>query len=96
MKVYAIGHIAIKDAKKWEAYKSQVPQSLEGFDAKIVLRGKTVENLDGSDDYTDIVVLEFATHQEAKNWYKSANYQKLIALRKEAAHVVLKIYKAMK
>jgi uncharacterized protein (DUF1330 family) len=95
MSVYVIGKIIVNDIQKWEAYKSQVPQSLEGFDAEIVLRGKTVENLDGSDDYTDIVVLEFATHQEAKNWYKSANYQKLIALRKEAAHVVLKIYEAM-
>lgn len=95
MKVYVIGHITIKDMQKWEAYKAQVPKSLEGFNTSIVLRGKVFEPLDGNDEYTDIVVLEFSTHQEAKNWYKSANYQKLIALRKEAANVVLKIYEAV-
>ncbi len=95
MKVYVIGHITIKDTKKWDEYKAQVPNSLEGFNASIVLRGKVFEPLDGNDEYTDIVVLEFATQQEAKNWYKSANYQKLIALRKEAANVVLKIYEAV-
>ena len=95
MSVYVIGQITIKDMQKWEAYKAQVPKTLESFNASVVLRGKAVESLDGNDNYTDIVVLEFDTFAEAKKWYTSTNYQKLIPLRKEAANVVLKIYDAM-
>jgi len=94
MSVYVIGQITIKDAKKWEEYKAQVPQTLESFNASVVLRGKAVESLDGDDAYTDIVVLEFDSFPEAKKWYSSTAYQKLIALRKEAANVVLKMYES--
>lgn len=94
MSVYVIGQITIKDTKKWEEYKAQVPQTLESFNASVVLRGKAVESLDGDDAYTDIVVLEFDSFPEAKKWYSSTAYQKLIALRKEAANVVLKMYES--
>jgi len=93
--VYVIGQITIKNSQKWEEYKAQVPQTLESFNASVVLRGNAVESLDGNDDYTDIVVLEFDSFPEAKKWYLSSAYQKLIALRKEAANVVLKMYDAM-
>lgn len=94
MSVYVIGQIIIKNSQKWEEYKAQVPQTLESFNASVVLRGKAVESLDGDDAYTDIVVLEFDTLAQAKKWYSSTAYQKLIALRKEAANVVLKIYES--
>ena len=94
MSVYVIGQIIIKNSQKWEEYKAQVPQTLESFNASVVLRGKAVESLDGNDAYTDIVVLEFDTLAQAKKWYSSTAYQKLIALRKEAANVVLKIYES--
>lgn len=94
MSVYVIGQIIIKNSQKWEEYKAQVPQTLESFNASVVLRGKAVESLDGDDAYTDIVVLEFDTFAQAKKWYSSTAYQKLIALRKEAANVVLKIYES--
>lgn len=94
MSVYIIGQITIKNSQKWEEYKAQVPQTLESFNASVVLRGKAVESLDGDDAYTDIVVLEFDTLAQAKKWYSSTAYQKLIALRKEAANVVLKIYES--
>lgn len=95
MSVYVIGQIVIKDEVKWEEYKAQVPKSLEGFDATIVLRGKSVAPLEEQNEYTDIVVLEFPTLQKAKAWHSSAQYQQLIPLRKSAAKVVLKIYDAM-
>ncbi len=95
MSVYVIGQITIKNMQKWEEYKAQVPQTLESFNASVVLRGKAVESLDGNDAYTDIVVLEFDSFPEAKKWYLSTAYQQLIPLRKEAANVVLKMYEAM-
>lgn len=95
MSVYVIGQIIIKDEVKWEQYKAEVPHSLEGFEANIVLRGKTLETLEENLEYTDIVVLEFPSLQLAKAWHASPNYQRLIPLRKEAAKVVLKIYDAM-
>lgn len=95
MSVYVIGQIIIKDEQKWEQYKAQVPQSLEGFDATIVLRGKSIEGLEENIEYTDIVVLEFSSLEQAKAWHSSTQYQALIPLRKSAADVVLKIYDAL-
>jgi uncharacterized protein (DUF1330 family) len=36
---YVIGHITVKDAEKWNEYRSQVPATLEPWGAELVLRG---------------------------------------------------------
>lgn len=86
---YVIGHITVKDAEKWDEYRSQVPATLEPWGAELVLRGKLASILSGEHTHTDTVVIRFPDTNAIDGWYASPAYQSLIPLRKKAAKIVL-------
>jgi len=89
---YVIGHITVKDAEKWNEYRSQVPATLEPWGAELVLRGKLSTILAGEHLHTDTVVIRFPDTKAIDGWYRSPAYQSLIPLRKKAAEIVLLSY----
>ncbi|MCB2148916.1 MAG: DUF1330 domain-containing protein [Deltaproteobacteria bacterium] len=89
---YVIGHITVKDAEKWDQYRSQVPATLEPWGAELVLRGKLASVLAGDHSHTDTVVIRFPDMEAVSNWYASPAYQALIPLREKAAEIVLLAY----
>jgi uncharacterized protein (DUF1330 family) len=91
---YLIGHITVKDAGKWDEYRSSVPATLVPWGAELVLRGKRAAVLAGEHEHTDVVVIRFPDQQALNGWFSSAAYQALIPLRQQAADVVLISYDA--
>ncbi|MDD5296107.1 MAG: DUF1330 domain-containing protein [Rhodocyclaceae bacterium] len=91
---YVIGHIKIKDAAKWDEYRSRVPATLAPWGAELVLRGKLASVLAGDHPYSDTVVIRFPDLRAVNGWYASPAYQALIPLRAEAADLVLLGYEA--
>ncbi len=91
---YVIGHIRVKDADKWDRYRSQVPATLQPWGAELVFRGARAATLAGEHDYDDVVVIRFPNLEAANGWHGSAAYQALIPLRMQAADVVLLSYEA--
>ncbi len=91
---YVIGHITVKDAAKWDAYRAQVPATLAPWGAELVLRGKLAATFAGTHAHDDVVVIRFPDLAAADGWHGSAAYQALIPLRMEAADVVLLSYEA--
>lgn len=89
---YLVGHIAIKDAEKWDRYRSQVPATLEPWGAEVSFRGKCVAVFSGEHAYTDIVVIRFPNKEAIDSWHYSPAYQALIPLRQAAAEVQLLSY----
>lgn len=87
-----IGHIAIKDAAKWDEYRGQVPATLEPWGAELLLRGKLTEVFAGRHAHTDTVVIRFPDLAAARAWHASAAYQALISLRQQAADVTLLLF----
>ncbi len=94
MAAYLIGHIAIKDAQKWAAYRDQVPATLDPWNAELVFRGKKFAVFSGSHPYDDTVVIRFPDPESIRQWFASPSYQALIPLREQAADVVLIGYEA--
>ena len=86
---YVIGHITVKDEKKWAEYRRQVPGTLAPWGAELVLRGHLTIILSGQHPHTDTVVIRFPDSNAVTHWYASAAYQALIPLRTEAADLVL-------
>lgn len=86
---YVIGHIAVKDAEKWDAYRSGVPATLAPWGAELVFRGKGATALAGEHAYADVVVIRFPDRKSVDGWHSSPAYQALIPLRQQAADVVL-------
>ena len=89
---YVIGHITVKDAEKWNEYRSQVPATLAPWGAKLVFRGKLASVLSGEHRHPDTVVIRFPDTKAIDGWYASPAYQSLIPLRKKAAEMVLLAY----
>lgn len=91
---YVIGHITVKDAGKWDEYRSQVPATLAPWGAELVFRGQRAAVLAGEHSHPDVVVIRFPSQEAVTGWHSSAAYQALIPLRQEAADVVLLSYEA--
>lgn len=89
---YLIGHITVKDAAKWVAYRGGVPATLAPWGAELVFRGQGATVLVGEHAHADVVVIRFPDRKAVEGWHSSAAYQALIPLRQQAADVVLIAY----
>lgn len=89
---YLIGHITVKDQKKWAEYRNKVSATLEPWGAEVILRGKLSSVLSGSHAHLDTVVIRFPDLAALNNWHSSPGYQALIPLRQEAAEMDLLSY----
>ncbi len=93
MPAYVIGEITITDPEKYEEYRGQVAAIIEQYGGKFVVRGAEPVMLEeGHAPFKRSVVIEFASVDDARRWYESAEYGPLIALRQagseSAAYVV--------
>ena len=94
MPAYLIGHITVRDQKKWDIYTAGVKRSLEPFHSELVFRGNRHAVLAGRHDYDQTVVIRFDDQEELHRWYDSEAYQSLIPIRDSAADVVIISYDA--
>ena len=94
MPAYLIGHISIKKPEKWKIYVAGVQKSLKPFNGEIVFRGKRSAVLTGTHPHDHTVVINFPDQSTLQQWYNSKEYQGLIAIRDEAADVVIISYDA--
>ena len=94
MAAYVIGHITVKDPKKWAEYRLAVPATLAPCGGEVILRGKRVAVLSGAHPYTDAVVIRFPDAEAIAMWYNSPRYQALIPTRVQAAEMVLISYES--
>ncbi len=89
-----IGHITVKDPRKWAEYCSRVPATIAPWNAELVFRGKRAAVLGGEHHRDDTVVLRFPDLAAANGWFQSDAYQALIPLRQQAAEVDLISFEA--
>jgi len=89
---YVIGHITVKDAEKWDAYRIAATATLAPWGAELIFRGQDATVLAGEHRYTNAVVIRFPDRKAVDAWHSSAAYQALIPLRQQAADVVLLAY----
>ncbi len=89
---YIIGHITIKDEKKWVEYRNSIPETLEPWGGELVFRGKLASVFSGNHKHTDTVVIRFPNLKALNDWHSSPQYQSLVPLRQAAADVDLLSY----
>ena len=89
---WLVGHIRVRDAATWAAYRAAVPATLTPWSAELIFRGQHFATLGGEHDAHDIVVIRFPDRDSLNAWFASPAYQALIPLREQAAEVVLLAY----
>jgi uncharacterized protein (DUF1330 family) len=94
MSACVIGHITVRDAERWAEYRKRVPETLAPYGGVALFRGSRFATFGGEHAHTDTVVVQFPDRAAVENWYRSAAYQALLALREQAADAVLIAYQS--
>jgi uncharacterized protein (DUF1330 family) len=81
MKAYLIAVETVHDETMFAEYRKHVVGTLAPFGGAFVARGGQLTVLEGQWQHPRTVIIEFPTREAAENWYKSADYQKIIGLR---------------
>lgn len=89
---YVIGQITVKNPELWAVYRSRVPDTLAPWGGELVFRGQQAAVLAGENRHPDIVVIRFPDITAVNGWFASPAYQSLIAIREQAADMVLSSY----
>jgi uncharacterized protein (DUF1330 family) len=85
MCAYVIVEIDIVDPAGYEEYKQLASATVEKYGGKYIIRGGTVETLEGDWNPKRIVVLQFDSMQRAKEWLNSEEYREPRKMRHRTA-----------
>jgi uncharacterized protein (DUF1330 family) len=82
---YVIVQVEVEDATRYERYKQLAQDSVAAYGGRYIVRGGTVETLEGSWRPSRLVVLEFPSVAAARRWWNSQEYEEGKALRQACA-----------
>ena len=85
MAAYVIADVEIHDNALFDEYRKLVPATVERYGGKFLVRGGAVDSKEGGWNPKRLVVLEFASAEQARKWYASPEYAPALAMRLKAA-----------
>ena len=85
MAAYIVAHIEVTDPARYEEYRRQVAATITQYGGRFLVRGGATEVLEGSLRPGRVVILEFASIEQAKTWWDSPEYRPLRGLRQRAS-----------
>lgn len=82
MSAYVLVNVrASDDSADMKEYSATFPATLEAYGGRFVIRGGDIAVREGGWDGTWLVVIEFPSTAQARQWYESAEYRGAAALR---------------
>ena len=85
MTAYVIYQGDVFDPVQYEKYKTEGARSIAAAGGRYIVRGGTVDVLEGDAPAGRVVILEFPTRQAALDWYHGDDYTEVRKLREGAA-----------
>ena len=85
MSAYLVVEVEVVEPGRYEAYKAMVPASLKAYGGRFLVRGGSLEALEGDWSPQRLVILEFPSAAKAKAWWGSQQYAEAKALRQATA-----------
>jgi uncharacterized protein (DUF1330 family) len=83
MPAFIISDLTVKDAAAIEIYRTRAVASIAQHGGRYLMRGGTVERLEG-DWSPNLVVVEFPDREAAQAWYRSPEYAAALQVRDAA------------
>jgi uncharacterized protein (DUF1330 family) len=84
MAAYLISDVTVKDAATFETYRTRAAASIAQYGGRYLVRGGSIERLEGGWAPRTIIVVEFSDVERARTWYRSPEYAEALAVRDEA------------
>ena len=82
MAAYAIGRLEMRDPSWVQEYGPKTAALVAKYGGKYLVRGQSVERLEGTGKLPSVVVvLEFLSMEQARAWYNDPDYAPMIKLR---------------
>jgi uncharacterized protein (DUF1330 family) len=85
MSAYVIVDIEVTDPEGYDEYKKLAPAAVALYGGKYIARGGKNETLEGDWKANRLVILEFASVEQAKAWLNSPEYAPARQLRHQHA-----------
>ena len=85
MTAYVVVDINVTDPVHYEDYKKLAAPTVELYGGKYIARGGKTETLEGDWLPNRLVILQFDTLEQAKNWHNSVEYGEAKSIRHETA-----------
>ncbi len=85
MSAFIVVEVEVSNHDRYEHYKQMVPPSLAPFGGRFLVRGGSVETLEGDWAPKRLVIVEFPSREQAKTWWASQEYAEAKALRQATA-----------
>ena len=85
MTAYVVLDIQVTDPVRYAEYKELAAPTVAQYRGKYIVRGGKAENLEGNWSPSRIVILQFESVEQAKNWLNSPEYRPAMELRHQTA-----------
>ena len=85
MAAYVIADIRVNDPVQYEEYKRLAAPTVAAHGGKYIVRGGAAETLDGDWVPERVVVLEFPSAEQARQWWSSDAYEAAKVIRHSSA-----------
>ena len=85
MTAYVIVDIEVTDPEGYKEYVKLAPAAVKLYGGKYIARGGPNETLEGDWQAQRLVILEFPSTEQAKNWLNSSEYAPARKLRHQYA-----------
>ena len=86
MSAYIIAEIEVTDPETFEEYRKLVPPTIEAFGGRYLVRGGSIDGLEGGWQPKRMVVIEFPDADRARAWHGSELYAPAKALREASTN----------
>ena len=85
MPAYLIAEIEVTDPETYEEYRRQVAATVERHGGRFLVRGGAIHGLEGEWKPKRLVVIEFPDADRLREWYSSAEYDRLKRIRQRSS-----------
>lgn len=86
MTAYVIVDIDVHDPVGYDEYKKLAPAAVELYGGKYIARGGKTETLEGDWSPSRLVILQFESSKQAKQWLNSPEYSEARKMRHQTAN----------
>ena len=84
-KGYLVATLEVSDEAAYEPYRLHVPTLIERHGGRYLVRGGSFDAIEGSADFSRLVVVEFPSPGAARAFYNDPDYQRIIRHRTDNA-----------
>jgi uncharacterized protein (DUF1330 family) len=95
MAAYVIAQIEVTDPEGYARYREMAPSTVERYGGRYIVRGGTVEALEGDWAPTRLVILQFESVERAKEWWNCEEYAEAKALRQRTTNSKLTVVEGL-